>query len=61
MMLIYIYLQIKGVYPYDYMNTWDKSNDTELPSKEHCYSNLYDETISDDDYDRANLYGIDLI
>ena len=23
----------KGIYPYGYMNTWDKFNETELPSK----------------------------
>ena len=42
----------KGVYPYDYMNNWDKFNDIELPKK---YSKLYDEDISDDDYERTNL------
>ena len=25
----------KGVYPYDYMNSFDKFNDEQLPSKEH--------------------------
>ena len=24
----------KGVYPYDYMNSWDRFNDIELPKKE---------------------------
>ena len=28
-------LRDKSVYPYDYMNTWDKFNETELQSKEH--------------------------
>ena len=45
----------KGVYPYDYMNNWGRSNDTELPNKEKSYSKLYNEHISDDDYERANL------
>ena len=45
----------KGVYPYDYMNTWDKPNETELPSKQHSDNKLYDGNISDDDYDRAKL------
>ena len=45
----------KGVYPYGYMNNWEGFNDTELPTKEDFYSKLYDEHISDDDYERANL------
>ena len=43
----------KGVYPYDYMNNWERFSDTELPSKEELYSKLYDEHISDDDYERT--------
>ncbi|XP_054713577.1 uncharacterized protein LOC129223038 [Uloborus diversus] len=30
----------KGVYPYDYMDTWEKCNETQLPSKEEFYSKL---------------------
>ena len=45
----------KGVYPYGYMNNWDKFNDTELSNKTGFYSKLYDEHIRDDDYERANL------
>ena len=30
----------KGVYPYDYMNAFDKFNDEQLPSKEQFYSRL---------------------
>jgi hypothetical protein len=43
----------KGVYPYDYMNNWERFNDTELPKKEDFYSKLYDEHISNDEYERA--------
>ena len=28
----------KGIYPYDYMDLWDRFNETELPSKEHFHS-----------------------
>ena len=43
----------KGVYPYDYMDSFDKFNKTELPSKEEFYSILIDEHISNDDYTHA--------
>ena len=43
----------KGVYPYDYMDSFDKFNKTELPTKEEFYSILNDEHISDEDYCHA--------
>ena len=43
----------KGVYPYDYMDSFDKFNKTELPTKEEFYSILIDEHISDEDYTHA--------
>ena len=45
----------KGVYPYDYMNSWDKFDETQLPKKEYFYSQLYEENISDKDYEKANI------
>ena len=45
----------KGVYPYDYMNSWDKFDETKLPKKEYFYSHLYEENITDKDYARANI------
>ena len=45
----------KGVYPYDYMNSWDRFNETKLPKKEDFYSQLYEENITDKDYARANI------
>ena len=44
----------KGVYPYEYMDEWDKFNEKELPNKESFYSNLTMEDISDTDYAHAN-------
>ena len=44
----------KGVYPYEYMDTWERFNEISLPSKENFYSNLNMEDISDIDYRHAN-------
>ena len=37
----------KGVHPYEYMDTWKRFNETELPSKDKFYSTLNLEDISD--------------
>ena len=44
----------KVVYPYEYMDGWDKFNETLIPSKESFYSNLTMENISKTDYRHAN-------
>ena len=44
----------KGVYPYEYMDSWKKFNETVLPSKDKFYSTLNLEDISHDDYGHAN-------
>ena len=38
----------KGVYPYDFMDSFEKFNQTELPTKDHFYSILNDQHITDD-------------
>ena len=43
----------KGVYPYEYMDSWEKMDETQLPPKEAFYSKLTDTDISDDDYQHA--------
>ena len=43
----------KGVYPYEYMDDWEKFNETTLPEKEEFYSNLNMEDITDADYIHA--------
>ena len=43
----------KGVYPYEYMEDWEKFNETTLPGKEEFYSNLNMEDITDTDYMQA--------
>ena len=55
-------MKAKGVYPYDYMDSFDKFNDTVLAPKEDLYSLLNNEDISDDNYNHAkdvwNTFGI---
>ena len=43
----------KGVYPYDYMDSFEKFNQKELPTKEDFYSILNDQHIPDEDYQHA--------
>ena len=43
----------KGVYPSDYVTSINKLKEIKLPSKEDFYSKLYDEEISDEDYQHA--------
>ena len=40
----------KGVYPYEYMNTWERFNETLLPDKEYFYSELNKKDITDEEY-----------
>ena len=46
----FVLLLRKGVYPYEYMDYWEKFNKTTLPKKEEFYSNLNIEDIIDADY-----------
>ena len=43
----------KGVYPYDYMDSFEKFNEKELPTKDQFYSILNDQHIKDDEYNHA--------
>ena len=45
----------KGVYPYDYMNSFDKFRDKELPPKNAFYSNLTECDIADEEYEKAKI------
>ena len=40
----------KGVYPHEYMDGWDKFNETSIPGKKSFYSNLTMENITETDY-----------
>ena len=43
----------KGVYPYEYMDSFERLKETELPPKEAFYSRVNEEDISDEDYEHA--------
>ena len=43
----FILLLRKGVYPYEYMNNWERFNKTSLPNKESFDRNLNMENIAD--------------
>ena len=51
--LQYELLTRKGVYPYDYMSSWDKLKESQLPLIEAFYSKLNVSKISEDDYQHA--------
>ncbi|KAL9958769.1 hypothetical protein ACROYT_G035828 [Oculina patagonica] len=43
----------KGVYPYEYMDSWERFEETSLPDKKKFYSKLNDEHITDEEYEHA--------
>ena len=43
----------KGIYPYEYMDSWERFSETKLPDKEKFYSKLNDEHITDEEYAHA--------
>ena len=44
----------KGVYSYEYMDSWERFNETSLSNKKDFYSNLNMENINDIDYKHGN-------
>ena len=51
----------KGVYPYEYMNSWEKFDEKFLPNKKEFYSSLNMEDITDVDYRHTKKYAKNLI
>ena len=51
--LQYDLLTRKGVYPYEYVNSWDRFNGTQLPPISAFHSNLNMSSISEEDYQHA--------
>ena len=49
----FLLLLRKGVYPYEYMDSWERFNETMLPTEESFYSELNLEGITNEDHDHA--------
>ena len=49
----FLFMISKGVYPYDYINNFDKLYETKLPHRKYFYSRLYNEHIKPKEYARA--------
>ena len=49
----FILLLRKGVYPYEYMNSWERFNETSLTNKGDFYNCLNMEDVTDTDYRHA--------
>ena len=43
----------KGVYPYEYLGSWERFDETPLPDKKVFYSDLYLGEITNEDYTHA--------
>ena len=50
----FVSLLRKGVYPYEYVDNWERFSEISLPSKEDFYSNLNMEDINDINFRHAN-------
>ena len=46
----FVLLLRKGVYPYEYMDSWKRFDEASLPNKKAFYSELYLEDITNKDY-----------
>ena len=49
----FVLLLRKDIYPYEYMDDWNRFNETSLPLKEEFYSSLSLSNISDKEYEYA--------
>ena len=45
----FVSLLRKGVYPYEYMDSWERFDETSLPNKKAFYSKLFLKDITDED------------
>ena len=44
----------KAIFPYEYLSSFEKLNESQLPSKEYFYSSISNSHISDEEYAHAN-------
>ena len=49
----FVLLRRKGVYLYEYMDSWERFDETSLPDKKYFYSELNLEDINDNHYNHA--------
>ena len=54
----FVLLSRKGIYRYECMDSWEKFDETSLPSKEDFCIELNLEDISDEDYAHTKKYGM---
>ena len=57
----FVMLLQKGVYPYEYMDSWERFNEISLPSKKDFYSELILEDIRDSDYEHIEKLFIKIL
>ena len=43
----------KGIYPYEYIDSWETFEETSLPGREAFYSNMTEEHITEEEYEHA--------
>ena len=51
----FFWLSGKGAYHYEYLDSWEKFDETSISLKDTCYSELNEEGIRDADYARTQL------
>ena len=47
----------KGIYPYEYMDSWERFDENTIPPKEAFYSKWNLKNLTDKDYEHVKKYG----
>ena len=53
----FIFMKKKGVYPFDFMDSFDKFDNTELPKKEDFYSLFDNQHITEEQQNTLRKFG----